>query len=691
MKTIKMRMLLLLGSLLIMVCVGLGIISYSTSAEALISNTEETMPKFALEGSKTIEAGILKHFNALEAIAAYDKINHFNSSDQNLSEATAILNTELKRAGHKRMALITDTGAAIYDDGSRADLKEIEYFKRALGGEKVVSNPMRYGEESEVVIIYAVPIQKENGKTVGVLMALRDGYELSELASQITYGKSGEAFIVNGLGNTIAHSNKEMLSEALSESQGSVDASSGATVVDAASGATVSKEEGKNLLGYENFSNLQQEMTRGNIGFGEYSFEGESKFMGFAPIGDLGWSIAVEINKDEVLSGLQSLKIKFIMMAIFSLMISLVIVYFIARSIDKPIAYLTKECHQMAAGDFTVVLDEKYKKRSDEIGALAKAFQMIADNVKKLLKENAMISNKVFVSSQDLNGMIEQSSKAVREVAETVEQIADGSHAQAQDTQFGVGKIDEMGQLIEQEQRYMQVLNKSADRVDQIKEEGFIILKGLIEKTEENNYITSEIYDVIINTNESANKIEQTSHMIGSIAKQTNLLALNAAIEAARAGEAGKGFSIVADEIRKLAEDADRFAKEITTIIGELNEKAAGSVDKMKEVSQIVASQTESVKLTEMQFEGIADAIENTRASIGVLSQSAREMKVKKEEVIGIIKNLSAVSEENASGTEEVTASIEEQTAYMEQISDLSQTLSYLAGKMDLSIDQFKY
>jgi methyl-accepting chemotaxis protein len=691
MKTIKMRMLLLLGSLLVMICLGLGFVAYGTSSEALISNTEQTMPTFALEGSKTIEAGILKHFNGLEAVAFYDKVNRFNSSEQNLLDAKAILKTELQRAGHKRMALIAEDGSAIYDDGSQADLKEAEYFKRAIAGEKVVSNPMRYGEENEIVMVYAVPIQRDNEKPTGVLMALRDGYELSELASQITYGKSGAAFIVNGMGHTIAHSKQEMLSEALQESQQSVDASSGATAVDANSGATVSKEGGENLLGFENFSNLQSEMTQGNIGFGEYRFEGQSKFMGFAPIGNFGWTIAVEINKDEVLSGLDALKIKFIMMALFSLMISLMIVYFIARSIDQPISYLTKECHQMAAGDFTSVLEEKYKRRSDEIGALAKAFQMIGDNLKKLLEENAIISNKVFASSQDLNGMIEQSSKAVREVAETVEQIADGSHAQAQDTQFGVGKIDEMGQLIEQEQSYMRDLNESADKVDQIKEEGFSILEDLVEKTKANNQITSEIYHVIITTNESANKIEKISHMIGSIAKQTNLLALNAAIEAARAGDAGKGFSIVADEIRKLSEDADRFSKEITISIGELNEKASGSVDKMQEVSQIVLSQTESVEMTKTKFEGIAAAIGKTRESIRILSGSAQKMKVKKEEVIHIIKNLSAVSEENASGTEEVTASIEEQTAYMEQISDLSQTLSYLAAEMDKSIDQFKY
>jgi methyl-accepting chemotaxis protein len=224
-----------------------------------------------------------------------------------------------------------------------------------------------------------------------------------------------------------------------------------------------------------------------------------------------------------------------------------------------------------------------------------------------------------------------------------------------------------------------------------MKEEGFTILEDLVEKTKANSSISKEIQQVILDTHESARRIEEISHMIGGIAKQTNLLALNAAIEAARAGDSGKGFSVVAEEVRILAEDADRLSKEIATVINDLREKAAGSVEKMDEVSAIVSQQSGSVEMTRLKFEGIAESIEETRMAIQVITRSVEEMGNKKNEVVKIIMNLSAVSEENASGTEEVSQSIGEQSNYMQEVLNLSKNLSGMAEKMDASLARFRF
>ena len=698
MKTIKTKMTLLFGILILIICSGMGYISFQASSEALIADTEKSMSQLAMEASQAVNAGISQYLNSLEAVAANELFYNSEATDAYDQKIMNILQKETKRAGYLYMAFVNQTGQAIYEDGGHSDLSGEDYIKRGLNGERVVSDPMVI-KDNQIIMVYAVPVM-DGTKVEGVLIGLRDAYELGELASRITYGESGNAYILNRYGNTIAHSDKEKLVSVLNQVSAqtgkdgaSADGVSSATqAADAVTSASVTEgQQGHNLLGFENFEKFQQDMANGKVGFGEYKADGETKYMGYAPIGELGWSFALEINKSEVLSALDSLRGSFVLITLLSLLIGFGVVYFISGRISKPLGYLTKICHEMAGGDFTRQLEEKYRKRKDETGKLTIAFQTIADLFRKLLQENAEISKSINSLSGNLDQMIEQSFLMMKEAAGTIEQIADGSHQQAEDTQSGAGKISEMESLIDQEHTNMEGLKASAESVERMKEEGFSILEDLVEKTKANSSISKEIQQVILDTHESAGRIEEISHMIGGIAKQTNLLALNAAIEAARAGDSGKGFSVVAEEVRILAEDADRLSKEIATVINDLREKAAGSVEKMDEVSAIVSQQSGSVEMTRVKFEGIAESIEKTRKAIEVITRSVEEMGNKKNEVVKIIMNLSAVSEENASGTEEVSQSISEQSNYMQEVLNLSKNLSGMAEKMDASLARFKF
>lgn len=710
MRTIKIRIMMFVGSLLLIICSGLGFIAYNTSSNALISNARDTMPRFAIEASKIIELGILKNLSALESTAANEKIAGMEGVNSDKQDIMKVMDSEIKRSGHLRMAVITGDGTAVYNDGKVENLKDTDYFKMAMAGEDVVTDPVRIGTDDSIMIIYAVPIKHEN-KVAGVLIAMRDGYELSQLASEITYGDSGKAFIVNKKGNTIAHADKNVIASILKNKKPtSVDGNSSASLsvsssnskpaeqkdskagsVDANSSASISGSDGEDSSGFKNFANLQNQMVEGRTDFGEYEYNGIPKYMGFAPVASLGWSVAVEVDRSEVLSRLNSLKIKYFAVSLIFLLVSFIVAYMIATNIDKPIAYLTGECEEMAKGDFRRNIKGKYTKRKDEIGELARAFQTITFNLGELIKGASKASRQVASSSEELTATIHQSSVAAEEVARTIEEIAKGANKQAEDTEQGADKVSEMGRLIEEEQRYMEELNKSADEVNTIKEEGFQILRELVEKTEVSNKAAREVYDVIVNTNESAAKIEKASHMIRSISEQTNILALNAAIEAARAGDTGRGFAVVAEEIRKLAEESNKFTKQITLVIKELMEKASGAVNTIQEVSRTVISQTESVEMTRAKFDGIASAIEKTKVVIDTLYKSGLEMVDKKEEMVDIIQSLSAISEQNAAGTEEASASVEEQTTSMADIAEASEALARLAEEMNQSISKFKY
>jgi methyl-accepting chemotaxis protein len=372
---------------------------------------------------------------------------------------------------------------------------------------------------------------------------------------------------------------------------------------------------------------------------------------------------------------------------VFNLIILIFIWIMSSRGISRPLMHLFEAIDNL---DVSENIPEEFMVKKDEIGLLSNAFQKVIDRLRNLINQISKLSVEVANFSEELNLTINQSAIATDEVSRVIEEIAKGATEQAEETEKGAMRIVYLGSLVEQEQELLSELKKSTEKVNILKNEGMEIIKDLIEKTADNNEASRKVREVIIDTSKSAEKIENASHMIKSIASQTNLLALNAAIEAARAGEAGLGFSVVADEVRKLAEESNNFTEEIAKVVADLMEKVDYGVAIMKNVEEIAVLQTDSVELTSNKFEGIAYSIESIRESIEDIDASGREMIIKKDEIIDIIESLSAISEENAAGTQEASASVEEQTASMQEIANASDSLSSLAAKMKESIDKFK-
>lgn len=367
-----------------------------------------------------------------------------------------------------------------------------------------------------------------------------------------------------------------------------------------------------------------------------------------------------------------------------------IVLYRMSNSVVKTIDKLKEKLGFIASRDLSNPIPKDLMDQNNELGEISEAINKTQNAMKNVIQNILNMSGQVAAASQQLTATSEETAAAANEVAVVIEDIANGASEQAKDIEQGNFSILELGNLIRDNRNMMKELNTSVEKVNSLKDEGLEILKDLVEKMDVSSNLAGQTQEAIQNTYESTEKIANYSEMIESISEQINLLSLNAAIEAARAGELGRGFAVVAEEIRKLAEESNKFTGEITNLINELTVQTRNSVNIMKESRQIVFSQTESVNTTNDGFRGIAEAIEIMRDITHKVSHSSDEMEQKKESIISIIENLSAISEENAAATQEASASVEEQTASMEEIANSSEELAKIAEDLDAQLRVFK-
>ncbi len=481
----------------------------------------------------------------------------------------------------------------------------------------------------------------------------------------IKLGESGYIFVVDQKGNSIAHPNIE--------------------------GNNVWDEQDDNGVKY-----MQEIIAKGNEGggFASYSWplpnsdQLEEKGVYAETDPYWGWVIGASTYLADFNKPAESiLKLTLVVIGV-AIMIGLFVIWQYASSMAKPINRVVQAMERFAEGDLT---QENMSIRSkDEIGKLANAMNQMQAKLKDMIHNIAQASDLINTSSKELSQSANEVNMGAEQVAITMNELASGAEGQAHHSNELTSLMERFTADLRETNQHGEHIHQSSVEVLGLTNEGSQLMTSSNSQMSKIDGIVQNAVEKVKNLDAQAQEISKLVVVIKDIADQTNLLALNAAIEAARAGEHGKGFAVVADEVRKLAEQVAFSVNDITSIVTNIQQDFDVVTSSLEDGYQEVKEGTNQIKATSETFSTISNSINDVVESVQLISSNLSKVTEDGQKMNSAIQEIAAVAEESAAGVEQTTATTEQTSSSMEVMAGKSAQLSTLALELKTLIAQFK-
>ncbi|HSN65010.1 MAG TPA: methyl-accepting chemotaxis protein [Fusibacter sp.] len=406
-------------------------------------------------------------------------------------------------------------------------------------------------------------------------------------------------------------------------------------------------------------------------------------------VDDIDATILAE--KETMQSEILGASLLLIVAILVALVVGVVLSFIFSKSISDPILKLSEILNRTS--NLNITNDDSYDyllKYKDETGIIANSVGNLRVVLRTLVEELRRDALHLDASSDVLKQVVGYGREGVDAVTQTVADFAMGASSQAEDAQLASDKMVSLASEIESTVNIAQKLKNYTAAVSESNAAGVKELVELGDKFKVTTLANERLSENVSTLTVKSSSIVEITNTIQQIAEQTNLLALNAAIEAARAGEAGRGFSVVADEIRKLAEATSKSTTQIDKIINEiLSEIEATESNMMSSNDAIKVSGLVFGKM-ENAFGAIGNSIQDTLKQLDLIGQSIQNVNQNKDNATSAIHGISAITEENAAAAEEIAATMDTQAELMRKIQENSSDVKNIADNLTKVIGRFQ-
>ncbi len=590
--SIKYRVMVLFGILVLLIVSILVSLQNRYSRRIVENEVDSHLITYVEDAVRVIEGAVKRDIDILNVLSRSPLM--FDEGKSDVARARWLAR-ESERLGTLGLYYINAEGLCVLADSTSRNMKGKAYFDRVKNGTPYISEP--YTDDwGDFVISIAVPVQR-TGQFAGVLLADFPGIALCKYIQGITIGETGSIYILGKTGNNIADSDPEMVVEQVN---------------------LISQAKSNPAL--NRVAQFEAKAVAASVtGLGDFFWSNKEYIASYAPFSKFGWTVIACAPSYELYGSLTRLLWAGIVMGGCCLLLALVFTYFAALRITKPIIATVGIVEHLSAGNLSVNFS-KLSNGRDEIGVLSKALDAMTDRIRSVIAEVNSGAERLLSISIAVKGSSHHLSTSASEEASSAEEVS--------------STIEEISAMVDQ--------SAETSRA------AVSVTEGVLQKSE-------SVLSIARDAQESNQEVAQGIGQINDIAQRTNILALNAAVEAARAGEYGRGFSVVAAEVRKLAEQsrvvADRIVA-VTSRSSELAQRAGKSLDAMvPELGRAAGFVQEIAAASHEQNQGTA-------------------------QVSNAVQQLSGLAQQNASMSEELAGAAEELTEQSRRLKALMQFFS---------------